>query len=215
MDDLETKRIQVSLHAIQRMPYYLQYLRTLQGENVAIVSAAKVAEKMRLNAVQVRKDFAAVSIMGGNPKVGFDVNELIKGIEEIMGFNSKNEAVLVGVGSLGTALLSYKGFDDYSMHIVAAFDNNQSVIGTEINKKHILSADKISDICRRMNIRIGIITVPTEQAQIVCDQLVAGGIRAIWNFAPVHLSAPDNILIQSENMAASLALLSKHLKEKF
>lgn len=215
MNDLETKEFQLSLYAIQRMPYYLQYLRTLQSENVEVVSAAKVAERMGLNAVQVRKDFAAVSVVGGNPKVGFVIAELIHRIEEIMGYNNMNEAVLVGVGSLGKALLSYKGFEDYSMNIVTAFDNDQSLIGTEINETHILAADKISEICRRMKIYIGIITVPTKQAQIVCDQLVAGGVRAIWNFAPVHLSAPDDILIQSENMAASLALLSKHLNEKF
>ena len=100
------------------------------------------------------------------------------------------------------------------MNIVTAFDVNPGIIGTEVNGKKVLPSGKISEMCRRMNVHIGIITVPVDEAQVVCDQLVAGGVRAIWNFAPAHLSVPQNVLVQHENMATSLALLSKHLKEK-
>ena len=202
----------LSLHAMRRMPYYLQHLKKMQSSGTTAVSASEIAESLNLNSVQVRKDFAAVSAVSGKPKVGFSVDELIYGIEDAMGFHNINEAVLVGVGSLGRALVSYKGFDDYAMRIVAVFDNDSNLIGAEINGRQVMSSEKISELCRRMKVPIGIITVPANQAQIVCDQLVAGGVRAIWNFAPVHLSAPNNILIQDENMAASLALLSKHLK---
>ena len=111
-------------------------------------------------------------------------------------------------------MLSYKGFEQYGLDIVMAFDADESLAGQQICGKHIFPPSQLSDMCRRMNIHIGIITVPASQAQVVCDQLVAGGVLAIWNFAPLHLSAPERILVQNENMAASLAVLSKHLQAR-
>lgn len=204
----------LSRQALQRMPFYLQYLKKLKSEGTGLIAAPAIAEAMGLNEVQVRKDFAAVSSTGGRPKTGFAVAELIADMETFLGYRNVNEAVLVGAGSLGRALLSYRGFDDYGMKITLAFDVDERVVGRELFGKQVLPATMISDLCRRMKIRIGIITVPAGAAQAACDSLVAGGILAIWNFAPVHLSAPEDILIQNENMAASLALLSKHLNER-
>ncbi len=206
--------VAISTQALQRMPYYLQYLKQLQGDGVKLIAAPAIAEALGLNEIQVRKDFAAVSTAKGKPKTGFIVQNLIDNMEEFLGYHNVDDAVLVGVGSLGRALLSYQGFDQCGMHIVAAFDSNGSLIGGEVNRKKILPVTKLSEMCRRMNIHIGIIAVPENQAQMVCDQLVAGGVLAIWNFAPTHLFAPKNILVKNENMAASLALLSKHLKER-
>jgi redox-sensing transcriptional repressor len=94
------------------------------------------------------------------------------------------------------------------------FESDEKLIGTEIAGKQILSIDKLPDVCKRLNIHIGIITVPAESAQEVCDKMIAGGIQAIWNFAPIHLNVPDHVLVQNQDMAASLAILSKHLREK-
>jgi redox-sensing transcriptional repressor len=196
------------------MPYYLQYLKKLQDNGVVVVSAPAVAEALRLNEVQVRKDFAAVSSIQGKPKSGFPVSGLISDMERFLGYHNVEQAVLVGAGYLGRALLSYKGFEQYGLDIVMAFDSDEALAGQQICGKHILSPAQLSEMCRRMNIHIGIIAVPAGQAQIACDQLVAGGVLAIWNFAPVHLLAPDHILVQNENMAASLAVLSKHLKDR-
>jgi redox-sensing transcriptional repressor len=205
----------MSAQAIKRMPYYIQYLKKLHSDGVEVVSAHIVAAHFNFKEIQVRKDFSAVSSTKGKPKSGFSVHELINSMEEFLGYHNTDEAVLVGAGLLGKALLSYSGFDSYGMKIIAAFDADEEVIGSNINGMCVLSADKISDLCRRMNIQIGIITVPMNSAQIVCDQLVAGGIRAVWNFAPVHLSVPSDVLVQNENVAASLAILSRHLHEQF
>ena len=191
----------------------MQQLKILQKNNVETVSAPKIAELLYLNEVQVRKDFASVSLSKGKPKAGFSVSELITNMEKLLGYDNTEEAVLVGAGSLAHALLAYEELKTYGIKIVAAFDNNAAYIGMEINGTKVLPAEKVSDLCRRMKVHIGIITVPAAQAQIVCDQLVAGGVLAIWNFAPVHLSVPDHILVQNENLAASLAVLSKHLKK--
>lgn len=203
----------VTIQALRRMPYYVQQLKILQKNNIETVSAPKIAELLHLNEVQVRKDFASVSISKGRPKAGFSVSELITNMEKLLGYDNTEEAVLVGVGSLAHALLAYEELENYGIKIVAAFDNNAAYIGMEINGTKVLSAEKVSDLCRRMKVHIGIITVPAAWAQMVCDQLVAGGVLAIWNFAPVHLSVPDHILVQNENLAASLAVLTKHLKK--
>lgn len=203
----------VTTQALRRMPYYIQQLRILHTEHIETVSAPRIAEALNLNEVQVRKDFAAVSSSKGKPKAGFSVTELLTNMEELLGYHNADEAVVVGAGSLAHAIMAHEGFRNYGIKIVAAFDVNPDCIGTEINGIKVLSADKISNLCRRMNIHIGIITVPALQAQVVCDQLVAGGVLAIWNFAPVHLSVPEHILVQDENLAASLAILSKHLKQ--
>ena len=214
MAEQKESPVAVSTQALRRMPYYLQHLKNLQSEGVETIAAPAIAESLNLNEVQVRKDFAAVCTTKGKPKAGFLLQELISNMENLLGYNNMNEAVLVGAGSLGTALLCYKGFAKSGLQIVMAFDASDQVVGSEICGKKVFPANKISEICRRMKIRIGIIAVPENQAQIVCDQLVAGGVLAIWNFAPIHLSTPANILVQNENMAASLAMLSKHLQEK-
>ncbi len=203
----------VSVQTISRLPRYLNYLKGLPKGSISNISATMIAEALGLNDVQVRKDLSLVSD-GGRPKIGYAIEELITDIEHFLGYDDTHSAVLVGVGNLGTALLSYGGFAEYGLDIVAAFDVNESLDGCKVNGKQIFPLTKLIDLCKRMQIKIGIITVPNYEAQKVCDMLVESGVQAIWNFAPVHLNAPPEVLIQSENMACSLALLSKHLSEK-
>ncbi len=203
----------VTTQALNRMPYYIQQLRSIKSQGIETISAPKVAELLNLNEVQVRKDFAAVYITKGKPKTGFVVEELLTAMEELLGYNNAEDAVIVGTGSLARAIMAHEGFQEYGLKIVAAFDHNSDLVDTEINGIKVLPTDKISNLCRRLKIHIGIITVPSHKAQTVCDQLVAGGVLAIWNFAPIHLSVPDHILVHNENLAASLAVLSNHLKQ--
>ena len=203
----------VSVQTISRLPRYLNYLKGLPKGSISNISATMIAEALGLNDVQVRKDLSLVSD-GGRPKIGYAIEELITDIEHFLGYDDTHSAVLVGVGNLGTALLSYGGFAEYGLDIVAAFDVNESLVGCKVNGKQIFPLTKLIDLGKRMQIKIGIITVPNYEAQKVCDMLVESGVQAIWNFAPVHLNAPPEVLIQSENMACSLALLSKHLSEK-
>lgn len=203
----------VSKQTLQRMPYYLQKLKTMQAEGAKDVSAPLLAAHFGYTEIQVRKDLAAVSKLQGKPKVGFEISSLIVDIENVLGYKLENKAVLIGAGSLGRALMGYKGFSDYGIEIEAAFDANEAKTGEEISGKIVLPMTELQNFCESYDINIGIITVPQIAAQRVCDQLVAAGIKAIWNFAPLHLLVPDGILVQNENMAASLAMLFKHLKE--
>ncbi len=203
----------ISRQTLQRMPLYLNYLRALPLGSPANISAATIAEELRLNDVQVRKDLAMLG-RGGRPKIGFDVKDLITNIEHCLGYDNINHAVLVGVGNLGRSLFVYEGFLEYGIDIVAAFDTEDEMVGTTIYKKQVLPLSKLEEICCRMKIKMGVITVNAAQAQPVCDQMVKSGVIAIWNFTPVILRVPEKVLVQNENMASSLAILSNHLAER-
>jgi redox-sensing transcriptional repressor len=205
----------ISQQTVRRIPFYLKYLQSAFAAGTENTSATVIARVLNLNEVQVRKDLAAISQSGGRPRTGYIVQELISDIEDFLGLKNVDEAVLVGAGHLGKALLSYRGFDEFGLKIIAAFDSNEAIVGMEYNGKMVFPLYKLIDLTKRLNVRIGIITVPAEQAQGVCDMLVEAGCLAIWNFAPVLLNVPNSIMVQNENMAASLVLLSRHLKERF
>ena len=200
----------LSKQALKRLPVYMSYLKSLDTQQVEYISSSTVAEALDMNDVQVRKDLAAVCKTAGIPKKGFVVRDLIGGISDFLGYSQGNDAILIGAGNLGMALMSYRGFDNYGINIVAAFDSRPEVI----DNKKVFDISRLGEICKKLNVKIGIITVPDTAAQKVCDLLVESGILAIWNFAPTHIKAPEDILVQNENMASSLALLSNHLREK-
>ena len=199
----------LSKQALKRLPVYMSYLKSIDQKEVEYISSSTVAEALDMNDVQVRKDLAAVCKSSGIPKKGFVVRDLIDGISDFLGYGQGNDAILIGAGNLGMALMSYRGFDNYGINIVAAFDSRAEVI----DNKKIFDISRLPEICKKLNVKIGII-VPDTAAQKVCDLLVESGIMAIWNFAPTHIKAPEDILVQNENMASSLAVLSNHLREK-
>ena len=200
----------VSKSVIRRLPIYLSYLKALPDDAPENISATTLATALCMGEVQVRKDLALVSD-GGRPKVGYRRESLVADIEQFLGYDNTNDAVLIGAGKLGRALLGYSGFSEYGLNIVAAFDACDALLGTDESGKPILPMRDLGRLCAHRKILIGIITVPATQAQTVCDELIANGIKAIWNFAPTHLDVPEGILVQNENMATSLAVLSKHL----
>lgn len=205
--------VRVSRQTLQRLPLYLHYLRSLPPDVPDNISATTIAQALELGEVQVRKDLAVVNC-NGKPRIGYIVQDLIQALMCFLGYEDGLDAILVGAGKLGRALLGYEGFHAYGLRIVAAFDNNRQVVGTYEGGVQILPLDALEETCRRLQARIGIVTVPANAAQQVCDRLIDSGIPAIWNFAPVHLQTPPGILVQSENMASSLAVLSNHLAER-
>ena len=211
--DTQHMEKEISRATLKRLPTYLSYLKALPSEASANISATALAAGLHMGEVQVRKDLALVSD-GGRPKIDYNREHLIADIENFLGYGNSNDAVLIGAGKLGRALLGYGGFAEYGLNIVAAFDANDTLIGTTNGGKPIMHLSRLGEVCQRYKIKIGIITVPAEYAQGVCDLLIENGILAIWNFAPKHLNVPDGILVQNENMAASLALLCKHLNER-
>lgn len=203
----------VSAQTLSRLPMYVIYLRGLTNEKSEYISATSIAEALGLHDVQVRKDLASVSD-SGRPKIGYVTKDLLRAIEDFLGIHDNHCAVITGVGNLGRALMSYAGFSGYGLRIVAGFDHAADVTGTVIDGKPIFPTERMQELCDRMHVRIGIIAVPEDSAQAVCDAYVRCGIRAVWNFSPIRLEAPPDVLVRSENMAYSLAILSRHLSER-
>ena len=204
------ERKEISKSVLKRLPVYLAYLKSLPDDSPPYISATALANALGMGEVQVRKDLALVS-NGGRPKIGYLRENLAEDINQFLGYDNTTDAILVGAGKLGQALLGYSGFDAYGLNILAAFDVKPAADRTE-DGKLILPMEELESFCRTHKILMGIITVPADHAQEVCDKLIACGIKAIWTFAPVHLEVPENILVQNENMATSLAVLSMHLQ---
>ena len=199
----------ISKATLGRLPQYLQLLRELPVEDAPYISATVIAKKLSLGEVQVRKDLSAVS-GAGKPKVGYKTVDLIKCIESHLGQSDMTNAVLVGAGKLGKALLEFDDFEDYGVKIIAAFDCNETAI--RYNRSiEILPMKDFGSFCKNNDVKIGIITVGTGSAQLVCNQMVESGISAIWNFAPCNLEVPDGILLKQERLALSLAYLNNKL----
>ena len=204
------ERKEISKSVLKRLPGYLSYLKDIPDDASPYISATGLANALGMGEVQVRKDLAMVSD-GGRPKIGYLRESLIEDISQFLGYDNTTDAILVGAGKLGQALLGYSGFEAYGLNILAAFDAKPFADKTDEGKP-VYAIEELESFCRKNNVLMGIVTVPAQYAQQVCDQLVSCGIKAIWNFAPTHLEVPDNILVQNENMATSLAVLSMHLQ---
>lgn len=195
---------------LRRLPVYHATLKKMleRGENT--VSGTQLAEELNWLPVQIRKDLAFTGIVG-RPKVGYDIKALVKSIADALGWNNVTDAILVGVGNLGAALLGFPGFQACGLNIVMAFDTDPRKHLQTFGGKRVFPLGKLSNLVKRMNIQIGILTVPEEASQAVADLLVASGIKAIWSFSPNKLHVPRDVIVQHENLAASLAVLSKQL----
>lgn len=198
---------------LRRLPIYYQYLKNLESTGTKVISCTTIGNDLDFDPTQVRKDFSYTGVEG-KPKVGYLVADLLREIEEFLGWNKVNAAFLVGAGNLGTALLGYSQFKQHGLSIVGAFDKDEAKIGRLIHGKRVLALEKLPGLALRMGIRLGIITVPPASAQEVADLMVKGGIQAIWNFAPVTLKVPSPVLVRNEELYYSLASLSHSLAKK-
>jgi redox-sensing transcriptional repressor len=195
---------------LKRLPLYHRFLKEWQAAGHETVSCPDIGLDLDLDPTQVRKDLEAVGIVG-RPRIGYLLKNVTEELERFLGWNNINDAFLVGAGSMGSALLGYRKFEQCGLKIVTAFDLDPSKIGARIHGKHVLALDKLPNLAQRMHILIGIITVPAAEAQAVADLMVAGGVRAIWNFAPIRLHAPEHVIVHNEDLYCSLAALSQKL----
>jgi redox-sensing transcriptional repressor len=200
------------LPCVKRMPAYLQMLRVLQAEGHEYVSGTVLAGAHNLEPVIVRKDLAMTGAVG-TPRIGFHIAGLIAAIERFLGWDNQTKAVLVGVGSLGTALLGYQGFHDFGFRMVGAFDRDPKIVGKWVHGRKVQVMDQIIPFVQRGEIRLGVLTVPAKSAQDTAELMVRAGIKGIWNFSPVKLQLPDEIVTQKEDLAEGLAVLSHRLHQ--
>lgn len=208
---LEEMLMGVPKATLNRLPLYYSYLIDKQREGHSYASSTDISTSLKMSSILVRKDLSYVSKHAGKPKLGFEIAPLLKDLTTYLGYDNTTDAILIGVGRLGRTLMCYKGFERYGLNIVAGFDTDEDFFGMEIGGRPVLHMCKLTKLIERMHIKIGIITVPGDQAQEVADMLVNAGILAIWNFAPVHIETPRHVIVQNVNLAASLAALSQEL----
>ena len=212
-DKLKKPKPTIPVQTLRRIPYYHQILSDLEQKGERFVSSKYLAHFFRVDDTQVRKD---VSVIGykGKPKSGYSVTGLKQAIGDFLGINTQNTAILIGAGKLGSALIEYPGLSEYGLNLVAVFDNDPAKANRKIGGFSIRPLESLSKVVGDFDVGIAIITVPKEAAQNVCDLVVEQTIKAIWNFAPTQLSAPQDVTIRNENMAVGLALLSHYLKKR-
>lgn len=192
--------------SLQRLPVYLNYLKSLPSDR-KYVSSGLIAEALGMGEVLVRKDLAYTSATG-RPRVGYVATELISALEDFLCCNGRRNAVIAGVGALGRAVLGYGGFSNYGIEIVAAFDSDPAKVGADIAGKPVYDIASAEEEVPRYNAELAVICVPAQHAQKVADILIGCGIKAILNFAPVLIRAPETVAVRHIDVAANLAVLS-------
>ena len=204
------EHLSISKATVDRLPRYYRCLRQLTDEGVEIASSEELGRRLAINPEQIRKDLAFFGQFG-KKGVGYYVAELQESIGGILGLDHHWNIAIVGMGHLGVAIANYQGIARLGFRIAALFDAHPAVIGTRIGTRCVEDIAELSEIVAARGVQIGVIAVPAERAQDVADQLVAAGIRGIWNFAPVKLQVPPEIALVSEDLSVGLSSLSYYL----
>ncbi len=209
----KSARPEIPRKTIYRLSVYLRCLLRLKENGIRTVSSEALAKAARVKSTQLRKDLAYFGTFGTRG-LGYDVGQLAKMIADLLGTNSLQPVILVGVGNLGLALLSYRGFEQEGFEIVAAFDADLRRQRTkEGHVSPIYSMERLPQFIRDRNVKMATLTVPAAAAQEVTNTLVSCGITGILNFAPIVLHVPDEVMVNNVNLAIELENLSYFIQQ--
>ena len=195
---------------LRRLPWYLSNVKLLRKRGERFFSSTQISKEINIDASQIAKDLSYVNI-SGRTRVGYEIDTLIAVLEDFLGFTNIHKAFLFGVGSLGGALLRDSGLNHFGLEIVAAFDVNRDLVGTALNGIPIYHSDDFEEKMQAYDVNIGVLTVPIEIAQKITDTMVAGGIKAVWNFTPFRIRVPEDIVVQNTSLYAHLAVMFNRL----
>ena len=174
------------------------------------MESTKISNGTNKDAYHIAKDISYGNI-SGQTQVGYEIDALIDVLESFLGFTDIHKAFLFGVGSLGGGLRQDCGLTHFGIEIVAAFDVNPDLVGSQLNGIPIYHTDSFVEMMNQYDVQIGVLTVPIEIAQSITDKMVAGGIKAVWNFTPFRIGVPDNIVVQNTSLYAHLAVMFNRL----
>jgi len=201
-------RIKVSnAPSVRRLPSYLHIIRATRTSGDFYISGTVIAQELNLEPIQVRKDLAITGIVG-KPKKGYPVEALIAAIESYLGWDMPTNAVVMGAGNLGSALMGYPEFHQNGLRIVAAFDENPDKIGKTIHGVPVHPVAELESLLPGLDAHTAILTVPSDHAQTCADRLVKAGITAMWNFTNQKLKLPPEVVAQREDLSSGFAMLS-------
>ena len=195
---------------LRRLPWYLSNAKLMRDRGEKYVSSTQISKQINIDSSQVAKDLSYVKI-AGRTRVGYEIDTLSNVLEDFLGFTNMHKAYLFGVGSLGGALLGDTGLKHFGLEIVGAFDINPALVGKEINGIPIYHSDEFEEKMKAGDVNIGVLTVPISIAQDITDKMVAGGIKAVWNFTPFRIRVPENIVVQNTSLYAHLAVMFNRL----
>jgi redox-sensing transcriptional repressor len=198
---------------LERLIRYYRYLADVVAKQPAqtiTITSAELGRALDVDPSQVRKDFAAVGLVGMS-RVGYDVCEVCSAIRWVVGFDTSYNAVLVGAGKLGSAILSYSEFQRYGLRVIAAFDVDPFKVGRRVGELTVQHGEGLSAFVSEHEVPLAILTAPGDVAQELTDSLVAAGVRAIWNFTPLRLAVPQAVLARNERFSGGLAEIAHHL----
>ena len=204
-------KMKVSNAIIRRLPRYRRYLGYLQTKGIKKISSNELSEMIGYTASQIRQDLNTFGEFG-QQGYGYEVDRLYKEINKILGLDREYKTVVVGVGNLGQAITNYTYYYKIGFNIIGLFDANPRIVGNVINDVEVMDVADLEEYCKREKIDIGIICVNRENAQKVADSLVSGGVKGIWNFAPIDLEIPEGIALESVHLSDSLHALSFMIK---
>lgn len=202
--------IQLPEPTLRRLPWYLAFLSMLRMDNVEHVSTTRIAEELDVDPSRIAKDLSVLGIKG-KTRIGYRVDELEAKLRDFLGFGRDHNAVMVGTGSLGAALIADSGLRRYGLNIVAGVDTNPALAGTAINGVRIYAPERLRELVAELDIRIGIVAVPVECAQAVTESICRAGIKAIWNFTPSRIRVPDGVVVTNTSIYSHLALIYNRL----
>ena len=195
---------------LRRLPWYLSNIKLMKEKGEQYVSSTQISKEINIDASQIAKDLSYVNI-SGRTRVGYNIDALIEVLESFLGFTNMHKAFLFGVGSLGAALLRDSGLHHFGLEIVAAFDVNPELVGKDLNGIPIFHSDDFEAKMKEYDVNIGVLTVPINIAQEITDKMVDGGIKAVWNFTPLRIRVPENIVVQNTSLYAHLAVMFNRL----
>lgn len=196
--------------SLRRLPWYLAQVSLLRSKGVTQVSSTALGKAINVDASRIAKDLSHLGIKG-KTRIGYEVDALEKSLISLLGFGKQHKAVIMGVGSLGAALISDNGLERFGLDIVAGFDIDPQIAGKAKGNCAVMFPDRLEEVVQITGAEIGIVCVPAHEAQAVADKLIAAGIRALWNFTPVRLMPHNGVVIVNTSIYAHLAVMYNRL----
>ena len=203
----------VAESTVRRLSLYLRFLEEFEGQGVATISSGALASRGGTTSAQVRKDLSFFGSFGKRG-LGYPVPELADRLREILGLKQRYQVGMIGAGKIGSALVQYRGFKQRGFDIVAIFDSDPAKIGRQWNGLTIQDIATLEAEFARRPLGMAVLVTPAEVAQAVTDRLVALGVKAVLNFAPVQLVVPDDVVVKTVNLALELETLSYALANR-
>ena len=204
------QRTDVPAVVVTRLPQYVRVLNMLLSDGVQVANSQMLGEKLQVTPAQIRKDLSYFGRFGKQGR-GYSVRHLLDELKQILGLNSNWNVVVIGVGRLGRAILSYPGFTPDGFHLVAALDNNPGLVGQNVDGLVVMPVEELDQVVKEYDISIAVVAVPGVHTQGVIDRLVACGVRAILNYAPTTPQVPPEVNIRNIDPVLSLQSMTFYL----